>query len=81
MDFIVLADHRIYVKDLKESVNIDKYLNLFGELKEVLNQEGDSHTNCYQSIEESSKNWRSLKELEASPDKKIVWILRSVVKY
>lgn len=44
VDFIVLADHRICVKDLKESVNIDTYLNLFGELKEIMNQEGDS---CY----------------------------------
>ena len=43
MDFAILADHRI---KLKESEKRDKYLDLVRELKKTMQHEGDSHINC-----------------------------------
>ena len=42
MDFAVLADHRV---KLKESEKKDKYLNLTRELKKIVERESDVYTN------------------------------------
>ena len=42
VDFAVLADHRI---KLKESEKKDKYLNFARELKKTMEHEGDNYTN------------------------------------
>ena len=43
VDFAVLADHRI---KLKECEKRDKYLYLAWELKKTMEHEGDNYTNC-----------------------------------
>ena len=43
VDFAVLADHRI---KLKESEKRDKYVDLAWELKKTMEHEGDNYTNC-----------------------------------
>ena len=43
VDFAVLADHRI---KLKECEMKDKYLDLARELKKTMEHEGDDYTNC-----------------------------------
>ena len=43
MDFNVLADHRV---KLKESEKKDKYLDLIRELKKTTEHESDDDTNC-----------------------------------
>ena len=42
VDFAVLADHRIKLKECEK----DKYLNLARELKKTMEHEGDNYTNC-----------------------------------
>ena len=42
VDFTVLADHRI---KLKESEKKDKYLDLARELEKIMKPEGDDYTN------------------------------------
>ena len=42
-DFVVLADHRV---KLKESKKKDKYLDLARELKKTVEHESDDYTNC-----------------------------------
>ena len=42
MDFAVLADHRV---KLKESEKKDKYLDLTWELKKIVEHESDVYTN------------------------------------
>ena len=43
MDFVVLAVHRV---KLKESEKKDKYLNLAWELKKIVEYESDGYINC-----------------------------------
>ena len=43
MDFAVLANHRV---KLKENEKKDKYLNLAWEFKKTVEQESDDYTNC-----------------------------------
>ena len=43
VDFAVLADHRIKLKECEKK---DKYLGLAKELKKSMDQEGDNYTNC-----------------------------------
>ena len=43
MDFAILADHRV---KLKESEKRDNYLDLARELKKTMKHEGDGDTNC-----------------------------------
>ena len=43
VDFAVLADHRIKLKECKKK---DKYFDLARELKKTMQHEGDNYTNC-----------------------------------
>ena len=43
MDFAILVDHRVKVK---ERGKISKYLDLTRELKKIVEHEGDGDTNC-----------------------------------
>ena len=43
MDFAVLVDHRIKLKECEKK---DKYLDLARELKKTVEHEGDNYTNC-----------------------------------
>ena len=43
VDFAVLADHRITLKECKKK---DKYLNLAREWKKTMEDAGDNYTNC-----------------------------------
>ena len=53
VDFAVLADHRI---QLKESEKKDKYLDLARELKK---QEGDNYTNHKEEEEDCLEFWKT----------------------
>ena len=43
VDFAVLADHRIKLKECEKK---DKYLDLNRELKKTMEHTGDNYTNC-----------------------------------
>ena len=43
VDFVILADHRV---KLKESEKKDKYLDLARELKKTVEYESDGDTDC-----------------------------------
>ena len=43
VNFVVLADHRIKLKEYEKK---DKYLDLARELKKTMKHNGDNYTNC-----------------------------------
>ena len=61
VDFAVLADHRIKLKEYEKK---DKYLDLARELKKTMEHEGDNYTNCNWCFWYSHGLLKELEDLE-----------------
>ena len=74
VDFAVLADHRIKLKECEKK---DKYLDLARELKKTMEHDGDNYTNCDWCFWHSNKRiTKGIAELEVGEQVEIIQTTR-----